>query len=39
MKAAILTDTTKCIGCLECVSACKKENRLEGDIPRTLGPG
>jgi len=34
MKAAILTDTTKCIGCLECVAACKKENRLEGDIPR-----
>jgi formate dehydrogenase iron-sulfur subunit len=34
MKAAILTDTTKCIGCLKCVAACKKENRLGPDVPR-----
>ena len=34
MKAAILTDTTKCIGCRECVVACKKVNHLQNDIPR-----
>ncbi len=34
MKAAILTDTTKCIGCSECEFACKKENHLASDIPR-----
>ena len=34
MHAAILTDTTKCIGCRECVIACKKENHLAPDIPR-----
>jgi len=34
MKAAILTDTTKCIGCHECVFACKKENHLPADVPR-----
>jgi formate dehydrogenase iron-sulfur subunit len=34
MKAAILTDTTKCIGCNECVIACKKVNHLEPDAPR-----
>ena len=34
MKAAILTDTTKCIGCHECESACKKENHLSSDVPR-----
>jgi len=34
MKAAILTDTTKCIGCRECVFACKKANHLSPDIPR-----
>ncbi len=34
MKAAILTDTTKCIGCHECVVACKKQNHLAADIPR-----
>ena len=34
MKAAILTDTTLCIGCRECVIACKKENDLDVDIPR-----
>lgn len=34
MKAAILTDTTKCIGCRLCVEACKKENHLPNDVPR-----
>jgi formate dehydrogenase iron-sulfur subunit len=34
MKAAILTDTTKCNGCHECVAACKKQNHLEADVPR-----
>ncbi len=34
MKAAILTDTTKCTGCHECVAACKKQNKLEADVPR-----
>jgi len=34
MSKAILTDITKCIGCLECVSACKSANGLETDIPR-----
>ena len=31
---AILTDVTKCIGCAECIIACKRENHLESDIPR-----
>jgi formate dehydrogenase iron-sulfur subunit len=35
MKAAILTDITKCIGCLECVTACKQANKLDLDVPRT----
>lgn len=34
MTAAILTNTTLCIGCLECVAACKKENSLGMDVPR-----
>ncbi|MDD3731412.1 MAG: 4Fe-4S dicluster domain-containing protein [candidate division Zixibacteria bacterium] len=34
MSVAILTDITKCIGCLECVAACKKENNLKMDVPR-----
>ncbi|MGB9105731.1 MAG: 4Fe-4S dicluster domain-containing protein [Terriglobales bacterium] len=34
MKAAILTDTTKCNGCHECVAACKKQNKLPLDLPR-----
>jgi formate dehydrogenase iron-sulfur subunit len=34
MKAAILTDTTKCINCHECVAACKKQNHLTLDLPR-----
>ena len=33
-QMAILTDTTKCIGCGECVIACKKENNLEPEKPR-----
>ena len=35
MRAAILTDTTKCIGCSECVVACKKHNHLSEDVPRS----
>ena len=31
---AILTDTTKCIGCRECVLACKKINGLDREVPR-----
>ena len=31
---AILTDTTKCIGCRECILACKREYRLDPEIPR-----
>jgi len=31
---AILTDVTKCIGCRECVLACKRVNKLEQDVPR-----
>ena len=31
---AILTDITKCIGCLKCVSACKQANHLEREVPR-----
>ena len=34
MKAAILTDTTKCNNCHECVAACKKQNLLTADMPR-----
>jgi len=34
MSAAILTDVTKCIGCLKCVVACKRTNKLELDVPR-----
>jgi len=34
MSKAILTDVTKCIGCLECVSACKEANHLGTDVPR-----
>ncbi len=33
---AILTDITKCIGCLECVSACKQSHNLEPDYPRSF---
>jgi len=31
---AILTDTTRCTGCEQCVAACKRENRLGPDAPR-----
>lgn len=31
---AILTDITKCIGCLKCVSACKEANNLGREVPR-----
>jgi formate dehydrogenase iron-sulfur subunit len=34
MRAAILTDTTKCIGCNECALACKNVNHLKPDVPR-----
>jgi formate dehydrogenase iron-sulfur subunit len=34
MKAAILTDTTKCIGCNECALACRRVNHLAPDAPR-----
>jgi len=34
MRAAILTDTTKCIGCNECAIACKQANHLAPDSPR-----
>lgn len=34
MKAAILTDTTKCIGCAECALACHQANHLPADVPR-----
>ncbi len=32
---AILTDVTKCIGCAECVNACKIINSLDYDNPRS----
>jgi len=31
---AILNDTTRCVGCEECVAACKKANDLRKDVPR-----
>ncbi len=31
---AILTDTTLCVGCEECVVACKQDNELGKDVPR-----
>ncbi len=34
MSKGILTDITKCIGCLNCVSACKEVHNLEADEPR-----
>ncbi len=34
MSVAILTDTTKCIGCRECVAACKTTYDLAPDRPR-----
>ncbi len=35
MSMAILTDVTKCIGCNECVIACKNLYKLDTDVPRT----
>jgi len=32
---AILTDVTKCLGCLECVVACKATYSLKMDLPKT----
>jgi formate dehydrogenase iron-sulfur subunit len=34
MSKAILTDVTKCIGCLECVTACKDVNHLSVEVPK-----
>ncbi len=34
MSIAILTDVTKCIGCAECVVACKQVHGLDKDLPR-----
>ena len=34
LQPAILTDTTLCTGCEECVEACRKEYRLGADRPR-----
>jgi formate dehydrogenase iron-sulfur subunit len=31
---AILTDTTLCIGCEQCVEACRQANGLGRDVPR-----
>jgi formate dehydrogenase iron-sulfur subunit len=31
---AILTDTTLCIGCRDCVVACRQANTLEPEVPR-----
>jgi formate dehydrogenase iron-sulfur subunit len=33
MSKAILTDITKCIGCHECVAACKIANHLKAELP------
>ena len=38
MKPAILNDVTKCIGCEECVAACKKVNNLGPDAPERDAP-
>jgi formate dehydrogenase iron-sulfur subunit len=38
-RAAILTDVTKCIGCEECVMACKKTNHQTADVPRRWDAG
>jgi len=34
LSVGILTDVTKCIGCLQCVSACKETHDLPLDVPR-----
>ena len=38
MKAAILTDTTKCNNCHECVVACKKQNHVGCGPAASMGP-
>ncbi len=38
-KKAILTDITKCIGCNQCVVACKQANDLPADVPRIWDRG
>lgn len=35
MSYGILTDVTKCIGCQDCVAACKIANGTGEDVPRT----
>jgi formate dehydrogenase iron-sulfur subunit len=35
---AILTDVTRCIGCEECVAACKKTNNVGPDAPHPWEP-
>ena len=37
MKVAILTDTTKCNNCHECVAACKKQNQLAAGPAAPMG--
>ena len=34
---AMLTDTTRCVGCEKCVEACKKENGLDAEC-MTMNP-
>jgi len=34
IKKAILNDVTKCIGCNQCIAACKRVNKLPPDVPR-----
>jgi formate dehydrogenase iron-sulfur subunit len=34
LSKGILTDVTKCIGCLKCVAACKEVHKLKEDEPR-----
>ena len=36
---AILTDTTLCTGCEDCIKACKNENKLGKDVPRRWKKG
>ncbi len=36
MTAALLIDTTRCIGCNACADACKEANHLPGEVEATL---
>jgi formate dehydrogenase iron-sulfur subunit len=36
MRAAMLIDTTRCVGCNACAEACKKTNHLPGEIDAKL---